>query len=376
MSSTNEIGFKNYTAVIHSILPYFEESQLSLPFESTRIDSMDLLTIRVEFEHINGRHFTDSEWLSFKSLSEIISFCEKNKADIRSNDLVGEISSGRKAIQINMPQMAIGALSENWLFKELGDMHWEMLCKGLDTPSFLLQDELKNRLYATFVRVRIQSTIPFIGYIENEMLNIDKSISRYGSGMYFSNFHLASSGGQIIADLMTSFSIRKSSDNTKLIKSEPFVSVNSIHPLHSAPEIASEYRLLKKGEKSELSVAGIRFLISKDEVYSTEYDINPYYDLNGVGLLYFAAYPIINNTCEARFFNREKQSSLRWEEEYHVLARDVLYFANCNINDKIRYVLNDYQFLEGEKVKVNSSLYRMSDNVLMARIFTVKMKAQ
>ena len=33
-----------------------------------------------------------------------------------------------------MPQMANAALSENWLFKELGDIHWELLSKGLNTP--------------------------------------------------------------------------------------------------------------------------------------------------------------------------------------------------------------------------------------------------
>ena len=60
-----------------------------------------------------------------------------------------------KEITINMPQMAIEALSENWLFKDLGNNHWEMICKGLDTNSFNLKDEIGNRLYATFIRIRV-----------------------------------------------------------------------------------------------------------------------------------------------------------------------------------------------------------------------------
>ncbi|MBS1567446.1 MAG: hypothetical protein JST39_23890, partial [Bacteroidetes bacterium] len=98
-----------------------------------------------------------------------------------------------------------------------------------------------------------------------------------------------------------------------------------------------------------------------------------YYDLNGVGLLYFAAYPIINNTCEARFFNKPGSEN-RWEQDYHVMARDVFYYANCNINEKIRYVLNSYEHISGDRVKLSSSLYRESDNAPMARIFTIKKK--
>jgi len=123
----------------------------------------------------------------------------------------------------------------------------------------------------------------------------------------------------------------------------------------------------------DVTLCGVVFKISETSLFTTVYDLNPYYDLNGVGLLYFAAYPIINSKCEADFFNSLKPDE-RWETTYHVIARDVFYYANCNISDKIKYVLHEYQTLDNNVIKITSSLYRISDNTLMAKIFTLKKK--
>jgi len=273
-----------------------------------------------------------------------------------------------------MPQMAVEALSENWLFKELGDLHWNMLCDGLKTPSFHLKDELGNRLYATFVRIRIQSTISLNEFKESEELEVNGSMKRYGNGMYFSNTILNSKNGKIEADLMTSFSIRNDTDNTKLMKSEPFTNTNSIPEYDNFPLFGNDYRLIKKEEINELTLGGNKFKIQDEIIFKVEYELNPYYDLNGVGLLYFAAYPIINEVCEAKYFNSKKTE--RWEQNYYTISRDIFYFANCNINDTIEYKLNFYEYIDGNKIKISSSLFRKSDSVLMARIFTIKQKKQ
>lgn len=36
---------------------------------------------------------------------------------------------------LGMPQLICGALSERWLFKEAGDIHWGMLTSDLGAPS-------------------------------------------------------------------------------------------------------------------------------------------------------------------------------------------------------------------------------------------------
>ena len=363
-----------YITRIKSLIPDFDEAYIGEPFDRARIDSMDLLTIRVEFENMTGGEFSDKDWLTFNSLADIISYCKANNSRGNGHELsLNSETAGRKRIKINMPQMAIGALSENWLFKEMGDTHWDLLCRGLNTESLQLKDEGGNRLYATFVRIRMQSTLSLDHYMENDELEMQSSIMRFGNGMYFSDISLGGLNGKINTSLMTSFSIRNETDNTRLVKSQPAPAANTIEEYTEGPLFGNEYRLVKKGVNKELLLEGERFVINDEALFTTSYDLNPYYDLNGVGLLYFAAYPIINNTCEARFFNKPDSGS-RWEQDYHVIARDVFYFANCNINERIKYVLNGCEFIDKGRVKVSSSLYRESDGMLMARIFTIKKK--
>jgi len=283
------------------------------------------------------------------------------------------INNFEKSHKINMPEMAIGGLSENWLFKELGGSHWKLLCSGLKTDSSDLQDELGNRLYATFVRIRIRSISSLFDLKENESLNIKGSIMRYGNGIYFSEFFLETLTQKYInANLMTSFSIRKYNGNKELVKSQPHTSENHIENCSFMPDFGNEYRLLKKKELDEITIDGHYFKIVDQKLFQTEYSINPYYDLNGVGLLYFAAYPIISDVCEAKYLNNSIPRGDRWEISYSTSSRDIMYYANCDLSDTIVYRLNSYDLLENDILKTSSSLYRKSDEKLMARLFTIK----
>jgi probable biosynthetic protein (TIGR04098 family) len=189
--------------------------------------------------------------------------------------------------------------------------------------------------------------------------------------MYFSEAQVSGKNASIHANLMTSFSIRNQADNTQLTKSE-FVKLDNIIPeLPSNPEFSEEYRKLKKGEMKHLNLAETEFQIHDKVLFEYTYKLNPYYDLNGVGLLYFASFPIINDVGEAAYFNQKNKDD-RWELTYFTLSRDIFFFANCNINDEVIYKLNGYENTANSTLKLSSSLYRKSDHTLLARIFTLK----
>lgn len=191
--------------------------------------------------------------------------------------------------------------------------------------------------------------------------------------MYFSDIILKSAKAEIKAKLMTSFSIRNDTDNTKLVKSQPCSTNNVIEEFDTNPRFGNEYRLIKKNDLQEVTIGDVTFKIHEDFIYETKYKINPYYDLNGVGLLYFASYPIISDVCEASYFNTH-DTSVRWEFTYYTLSRDVFYYANCNTNDEILYKLHSFELIGNDTIKTNCSLHRLSDNTLIARIFTIKRK--
>ncbi len=277
----------------------------------------------------------------------------------------------KRSFVVNMPQMAIEALSENWLFKEIGNLHWDMICDGLHTSSFNLKNDTGSRLYATFVRIRICADNSIKSFTENENVVMGGNMQRFGNSMYLSNISFSSENETVKAELMTTFSIRDKVDNTKLAKSEPNVEKNSIPTADKLPPFGNEYRLVKKTVLKTLKYGNFEFKVGDENIYTTDYTLNPFYDLNGVNLLYFAAYPIINDVCEARFFN-ERNPDVRWEQNWYTKYKDVLYYANCNIFDIITYELVDFEEVEDGLMKVSSILRRKSDQVIIARIFTLK----
>src|SRR5215467_6215679 len=83
-------------------------------------------------------------------------------------------------IRIGMPQMALGCLSENWLLKELGDLHWDRLCHSLRSKSSEITDSAGRRLYATFVRVRVSLERTLAAFTEGDELRLGIQITRFG----------------------------------------------------------------------------------------------------------------------------------------------------------------------------------------------------
>ena len=151
--------------------------------------------------------------------------------------------------------------------------------------------------------------------------------------------------------IMSSFSMRgESGSNVSLLKGQPKIPPNcKIAEHQTLPQFGQEYRTLRASGLS-------------NEIFSCEYEIIPQHDINGVGLLYFAAYPIISDICEARFVSQRNLSTIK---------RDVFYFSNCDPGETLVFRIHSRK----ESVSLfesESSISRKSDGVLMARIFTTR----
>lgn len=361
-------------SIVQKLLPTLTEENYGDEFRNLKIDSIDLVSLRVEVENKLGKMIPNKEWLLFRNIQNILEYCDE-QGFVTTKIAVGTTAEPIhiKRNFINMPQLCLEGLSENWLFKEAGSLHWDLLCEGLGISSSELKDDVGNRLYATFVRIRIDGNGNLSDFKENNPFEFKAELSRFGMGMFFSNTNFDSVNNRIKIDMMTSFSVRKSTgDNKSLAKSQPTVEHCEIRQHSEFPIFGNEYRLIKKNELKTFFYKDYIFHISDEQLFIIEYSLNPYYDLNGVGLLYFASYPIINDFCELQFFN--SQGDLKWEENYFTLFRDVMYYANCDSRDKIIYVLNSVEELSDSRVKLCSTLIRKSDGMMMARIFTIKQK--
>jgi probable biosynthetic protein (TIGR04098 family) len=340
------------------------------------IDSIDLVKLRVEIEQEHDKDIPDEVWLKMTCLNDLINFyssAEQRVEEIHVEKLDSSEVELKRNLVINMPQMALEGLSESWLFKEVGDFHWEMLCTNLGVNSSSIEDEAKNRLYATFVRIRIESDRNLNQFKENESLELDGDIFRYGDSLYFSECLVFNSKNRMKINMMTTFSSR-GHDNTSLVKGKPKSDFkNMVHKLDSFPKFGQQYMALRKEEIEEITLSGYSITINETVVFQTEYKLNPYTDLNGVNLLYFAAYPVISDYCEQLFTTENEEFSTKdhWAKSVYTKAKDVYYFSNCNINDVIIYKIHLIEKRDDNYV-IHSSLTRKSDSRLMARIFAIK----
>lgn len=353
--------------IVKEIIPKFEKKDFDEPFSNVNIDSIDLVTIRTEIESQYDIEFSDKIWFRFKSLKDILNHLRVEKIESRLKTAKKAGVEIKQAIEINMPQMSNSALSENWLFKEIGNIHWKLLALGLGEKSSGLNDEFGDRLYATFIAITLSSK-PLFEYKENQVLNISANIERYGNNIYKTNII---SDKFLSAELLTSFTKRNSQGNSSLQKSIPVVWKNNISKVSFFPSL-QEYKLARKNLTEEVYLNDEKFIISETVIYETTHQIIPFYEINGVGLLYFAAYPIINDICEFKFVKEVKKLE-NWAKNYYTQSRKILYMANCDSNDTIVYRLHSFEKL-ANRAKIYSTLYRKSDMVKIAEVYTLKGK--
>jgi probable biosynthetic protein (TIGR04098 family) len=98
---------------------------------------------------------------------------------------------------------------------------------------------------------------------------------------------------------------------------------------------------------------------SPSPIFECEYEIIPPHDINGVGLLYFAAYPIIIDICATRYAGRAFATG------FSTRRRDIFYFANSDADDTLIYRIHHWR-ADPQQIELEASLSRKSDGVLMA----------
>ena len=359
--------------IVKDLFSQFEPGQYSVGFDQLGVDSFDLLELRVRLENGTGHRIPDSRWVTFKSFNDIERYYNDSQPDQVSHRSSSGVSLHRK-VRVNMPHMVLGGLSEHWLFKELGDLHWEMVCDALRMESHNVLDELGNRLYATFVRVRWEGTNHLKSYRENEEIELNSKLSRFGKSMFFSNVSISNEEKTINSELMSTFSMRQS-DNKSLLKGEPSIPPDSaVKEVAAMPPLGEEYRETRRGNQRSVLLGGEEIRLANESLFEIDYELNPYHDVNGVNLLYFAAYPTINDFCEAKYFQASRPDLVKklWAAEASTVARDVFYYGNCNLDDQLVFKVNSCELVENNRVALATSLFRKSDGQQIANIFTVK----
>jgi probable biosynthetic protein (TIGR04098 family) len=268
-------------------------------------------------------------------------------------------SRSERTIRIGMPQMAMGCMSENWLLKELASLHYDFLCDAAGRKSNEIEDSEGRRLYPTIVRVRLELEDTLVAFGEGDDLSMSIRMTRFGRSTLQSTIALASSASRGIATLMSTFSCRTGHNNTSLAKSEPAAEFDaSIEPIAEATPFFTEYSDIRKRYGRQ------RIAPSSDPVYP----INPFTDSNGANLLYFASYQSSHDFLSC--VRRSSEEIPLWQ--FRTTARDICYFSNCDLDDKIGLVpVSDVHVTENV-VQTKDLLFRASDGDSIAFVSCLK----
>ena len=364
---------EQFTGILTEAIPGITPEDFITPINESGLHSLDAIVIRHMLESHFDMVIPDELWYSFATLSDIVQFLSSSMYFAQHRYNLEKAAVLYREHEIRLPQMANMALSENWLLKEIGDIHWELISRGLGQKTSAFADVEGNRLYAAFVRIQY-SLSPLNHFKENEVLAMKGAIKRSGNSTYYSSVKGRCNGKHLDANLMTSFSARYTDDNARFCKSRQInTEINCIEQVEGTPRFYEEHRLLKKGMTNEIKSGGESFSLTNEVIATTTHSINPHYEINGVGLLYFAAYPIIADECTTAYM-KNSMAIKDHDAAYFTTHRDIFYIANCNANETIKVDLNTIEYVAGNKIKITTTLYRESDGKLMARVLTIKEK--
>jgi probable biosynthetic protein (TIGR04098 family) len=325
-------------------------------FDELGIASFDLLVARASIERVLGTALPDAMWTSANSPQDLIEILVMHAGEGSHARASHDSNVLSRKYRIGMPQMAIGGLSESWLLKETGDLHWKLLAAGLGVSASELSDQNGDRLYATFTRVQWSASQPLSVFREDEAAMINSTLSRFGNGLFFGEHEFQAESGSIELRTSSSFAKRtKQSSNVGLTRGQPEIPDECpITVLDELPPFGRGYQAQRQNKAASV-------------LFSTEYKITPLYDINGVGLLYFAAFPAIADLCEAKY----KAESADWPMRSSAVSRDVFYFGNSDYDETVVYKVHAERKTEAT-LEIASSLTRKSDGGLMAYMVTHK----
>lgn len=365
-------------ALIQAEFPALTEPELTAPIETTHLDSFDLITLRASLETQLSIRIPDGDWAGAASLAELaalpvfstastsvpapapVSAVPSTTPPTPDTDApiaawVGANGRAHRRRPLEMPQMALSGLSESWVFKEVGDMHWAMICAFLQQPSSQISDDTGARLYATFTRIRIDMPDTLRGFTENTPLSIDAELGRHGASMFFGTHNITGSAARGTGRTMSTFAkYGERGNNTTLMKgTPPLPDPDAIAPYDSFPDFSTEYRARRSAEAGPV-------------LFECEYEILPPHDINGVGLLYFAAYPTVVDLC------LERAEGKGFLMHHSTVAKDVCYFANSEPSETLVFRVHERREDADGTIEHRTTISRKSDDVRMAEILSHK----
>jgi probable biosynthetic protein (TIGR04099 family) len=271
----------------------------------------------------------------------------------RTDSLAASLSSSHR-ITLGLPELCPNGMSENWVLRNCGAIHWARLADALGVPPEQVFDKCGERLYASFFRVNVEG--PLTEFAEGEQVELDCELKRISPLRYKSEHIIrnASRSNFLRISMCSTFVKRRAlNDNVHLIFSEPVKSAHCV-----AKSDCAEARLCHETAKQARQ---------SDPTNIFTYDPSPIIDFNAAGLFYFAQYQAALDSAEWQMHRLPALLNCG------TMHRTISYFGNLNVGDKLKIAFSNVELSEPAISHV-AAVYRESDNFLVAEAVTRKQR--
>jgi probable biosynthetic protein (TIGR04098 family) len=273
-----------------------------------------------------------------------------------------------RRLRVGMPQLDAGGLSEGWLLRHAGDLHWEAISRRLAAASHEIDSEEGQRLYPTFVAVRARYERPLSSVIENDRLDATIEVVPAGGACAHGRFVMGVRGKRFEIELLSTFAVR-GAGTLKMALPAARLAARWI-TAEPEPPLARLARAARRGLPLVDDFCGPSLDPIGPALGSLTYEPSPYADYNGAGLLYFAAYVTIADTAERRLVRSlGLWPGPDWALGTSPLRRDVFYYGNLPLGASLAVELLSLERAPG-RVRTRVRLRRADDRSRIADLVT------
>jgi probable biosynthetic protein (TIGR04098 family) len=284
-----------------------------------------------------------------------------------------------RRVRIGMPQLDVGGLSESWLLRHAGDLHWEAISRQLGVTSDEIKGESDERLYPTVVALRARYEAPLSAVRENDVLEGGIEVLPCGGACAHGRFVATVAGARLSVELLTTFAQRDPGGAMRMALPAARLA-SRWRPLGVAPVLSRLARAARRGEPIDDRFAGPSLDPGRPLLGYMRYEPSPYTEYNGARLLYFASYAGIADLGERRLVRRlglAERRSLDWALATSPVQRDVFFYGNLPLGDALVVELLSFEREgadargdAGGGVKTRVRLRRERDGVVIADVIT------
>lgn len=234
-----------------------------------------------------------------------------------------------ETVQLGMPQLCLGGLSETWLLKELGHRHWMALAAmaGRAVPDF--RDADGAPVYAAFSALSVEDA-DFASLRENDQLTIRSATCRLSRTQCASRHDLTCRGRAVGAVHLVSAFVRRAkgggNHTVARVALDGFPAPPRMGVDRRESALAARAAAFRAGRAAPDSRFG--FGLSSEPEAVLEIDPCPAQDFNGAGFLYFTSFLAFIDRAEWQCDGRRAPLAT-------TRAREVYFHGNIDPGERV-----------------------------------------